>query len=376
MMNNPNSSFIDLNKLLQRVPIAGDIHPLVPICLSPETHIFDEPRLLLDIIDDQAQGFDQPILLLKSNSQLSARFNTTRILDHPPVDIINKNLRHRLDYIRQSLLTTHKLAAHIESDVGHYQYDLVVFLLIDGLSYGDVLGWGFDVTPCFVDGPSVTFQTDDAGKLISSIGFASIVGDPPVAQRLYHLGYHSAFGYTYWQARDNLLAGYMFKGIPDNAVVNFEDILGMIEEEEIPAKSYIQIVREGLDGLAHSKRELRTNEIQSAIQAVKDDIERLIASIQSKSLPAVIFITSDHGILWKNDHDWKMIDQNGSKPRYSISSPDSEMAKHYVRFECNHRPYYLYTYPYLGKPIRKNDSGVHGGLSYQESLVPFMKIKV
>ena len=38
--------------------------------------------------------------------------------------------------------------------------------------------------------------------------------------------------------------------------------------------------------------------------------------------------------------------------------------------------YYLYHYPYLGSRIRANDSGVHGGLSYWESIVPFVRAEV
>lgn len=371
-----NVSLDVLDRMLQSAPVLGDVHPLVPICLNPEIQIFDDPKILIDLIDDQTGNINKQVLVLRANHTLFERFSQITILDHPPIDKINQNLPNHLSYIRNHLLTTHTVASYIEDDVVHRRYKQIVFLLIDGLSYGDVLDWGYSVVPCFVDGPSVTFQTDELGQLIPSIGFASIITNHPITQRLYRLGYHNAFGYSYWQARDNLLTKYMFRGIPDNKVVNFEAILHLLAEEQIQENSYIQVVREGLDGLAHSKRELRTTEVQSAIQAIKDDIERLVQVMQQKSESAVIYITADHGILWKNDHEWKVINQDGSKPRYSTAKPSNDLMAYSVRFNCNEIPYYLYTYPYLGKSIRRNDSGVHGGLSYQESFVPFMKIEV
>src|SRR5690606_26178513 len=143
-----------------------------------------------------------------------------------------------------------------------------------------------------------------------------------------------------------------------NEVVNFESVLRIIEDEPIPPRSYVQIVREGLDGLAHSKRELRATEVKSAIAALEHDIERLQEAIKRKSDYAVIYITSDHGILWKNEHDWEVLGVPSSKPRYSTTRPDEILLEHVVRLENDGVSFYVFTYPYLGTKIRSNDSGV------------------
>lgn len=365
-----------LNRALQRAPVLGNVHPLVPLCLHPKIQIVDNPREFIEQVDDQKYEADQPVLLLRGDVSSLQRFDQVQILGHPPIQAINENLPHHLSYVRQHLLTTHKIASLIESDVAHHQFGLVVVLLVDGLSYGDVQDWDFDFEPCFVDGPSVTYRLDETEKLVPSVGFASIIDNPSIAQRLYQLGYHNAFGYTYWRAIDNLVARYMFRSVAARKAENFEEVLTLIAHENLPVFSYVQIVREGLDGLAHNKRELRAGEIFSATQAIKDDLIRLCNVIQTKSQSAVVYVTADHGILWKNEHNWTVINQSSSKPRYSTTRPDAEVIQYTVRFENSNIPYYLYTYPYLGKPIRKNDSGVHGGLSYQESFVPFIRVEV
>lgn len=369
--------FSDLSRMLQVAPVIAGVHPLVPLCLDSDTQIVRDAHEYLAAIDDQNQTLTSPALIVSDDPVLRRRFVVVRSLAHPPIDAINRNMKYHLNYAREHLLTTHKVAKFIERDVAHHQYELVVLLLVDGLSYEDVLDWGTEVSPCFVDGPSVTFRFDEnSDELLHTVGFAAIVGNPPIAARLYRLGYRYSYGYTYWRARDNILAQYMFRGIPDNRVLNFQAVLQIIDDEPIPARSYVQIVREGLDGLAHSKRELRTPEVCGAVRALKDDIEHLCTVIQRKCQSSVIYITADHGILWKNDHNWEIINAPGSKPRYSRSRPDEVLLDYVVRMENSGNPFYVFTYPYLGAPIRKNDSGVHGGLSYQESLVPFIKIEV
>lgn len=372
-----NTSFTDLDQLLHHTPVLANVHPLIPVCLSPDIRVIRKPNELLAQVDDVENLSDQPALVLQDDPVLRERFPLVHSLEHPPIATINEHMKHHIDYIREHFLTTDRVGDHIATDVAQNQYELVTVLLLDGLSYGDVLNWGGEVQPCFVDGPSVTFRkSEDETDVIHDIGFASIIGNPSIAEKLYQLGYRNACGYTYWEARDNLLARYMFRGISDNQVVNFEGILELVEEAPLGPRTYLQIVREGLDGLAHSKRELRTTEIQGALRAIRDDIERLIEILRTKALRSVIYITADHGILWKNEHNWELLPLNGSRPRYTYERPENSLLDYVVRMERGGRPVYLLTYPYLGTPIRKNDSGVHGGFSYQESFVPFIKIEV
>lgn len=371
------TDFSGLQGLLQVSPVLGDVHPLVPLCLESGVQVIDYSRGFLALSDEKDYLCPDLALIINADPVLQQRLPRVCSLAHPPVDVINRNMKHHLDYIREHLLTNHKVATVIEEDVSRNHYDIVVVLLVDGLAYGDVLDWPVEVEACFVDGPSVTFRAANTpNTLLSSVGFPAIVGNPSVADRLVRLGYQNFFGYTYWHARDNIVAQYMFRGIPDSETQNFQAILRILDDSPLAPRSYIQIVREGLDGLAHSKRELRRAEVQGALLGLYDDIERLVNLVQRKAPGSAIFITADHGVLWKSEHDWEVVTCPGSKPRYTTEKPQELLMDYVVRFEPNGVPFYLFTYPYLGTPIRRNDSGVHGGLSYQESFVPFIKIEV
>ncbi len=372
-------SFESLDSWLGRIPVIAQVHPLVPLSLSQNIDIVLDADVnhFLETLDNRGYIETRAKLILSDNEILKTRFPQMRSLEIPPIGAINRNMRHHLGYARTHLLTTHKVAQKVEEDVRQHHPELVVMLLIDGLSYADVLDWDTSIEPCFVDGPSVTyrFYDDDRDKLVEKVGFASIVNTPPIYQRLYRLGYRHARGYTYWKPKDNIIANYMFTGMPSEQVVNFEAILQQLSRETLPKYSYIQIVREGLDGLAHGKRELRRTEIEGAIRGILDDIERLLITLKSTGFSVYLYATADHGMLWKDEHQLENLKLPDSKPRYSPRY-SSEIEEYAVRMENGGVPYYLLCYPYLGSAIRANDSGVHGGLSYQESIVPFLKFKV
>lgn len=370
-------SFQELDKWLGRIPVLADVHPLVPLCLQAGTQITKDTNRVLNELDCHTAHQTDPLLLLSKEPALLTKFPYLSVLDHPPVDVLNVNMCHHLDYARQFLLTTHKVASYIENDVAQHPTDVVILFLVDGLSYGDTLTWEANIQPCFVDGPSVTYRFDELNKsmLIEAVGFASIINSPSVYKRLYKFGFHHARGYTYWTA-DNAIAEYMFCGIPSERVVNFESILRLVKEEGNQCPLYIQIVREGLDGLAHGKRELRRPEIDAAIDVILRDVERLLDVFGQKSLRTRVYLTADHGILWKNEHTFQNIPNiKDSHSRFTSNKPPDHAAHLTVKLE-NVNTYYLFKYPYTGHPIPANDSGVHGGLSYQESIVPFAIFEV
>jgi len=374
----PNSvvSFNELAQWLDRTPVIGDVHPLVPFCLKSGTKLITDSQGLLNSLDNPYPCNIEPLLITDRNSALLPRFPQLSSLEHPPVEAINENMAHNLEYARKHLLTTHKIAAYIENDVAYHHPDVVVLFLIDGLGYGNTLHWECDLQPCFVDGPSVTYQLDKEA-VVPTVGFASIINRPSIYHRLYQLGYHNARGYTYWNRNSNTIADFMFEGIPFRQVVNFDRGLDLLEEEQTLHATYIQIVREGLDGLAHGKRELSLAEVDAATKAIFQDIQKLIILLLKRKLRATVYVTADHGILWKNEHVLHPNPQSaGHKPRYSLKLPEGRLAEYTVKMENSGIPYYLFCYPYLGAAIRSNDSGIHGGLSYQESIVPFAKFKV
>lgn len=372
-------SFSELDNWLRRTPVIADVHPLIPLCLRPDTIIVLDTETFISELDSCGLHDESPRLIIRPNRVLSERFPHLRASDHPPVDELNTHMGSHLEYARTSLLTTHKLASHIQEDVRRHPADTIVVFLVDGLSYGDVLAWPGEIQPCFVDGPSVTyrFYKDDKRRLVEKVGFASIVNRPSIYQRLYELGYHHARGYTYWNPEDNIIADYMFAGIPYEKVTNFDSLLRLLDLETFVPQTYIQLVRQGLDGLAHNRRELHSGEIEMATQTILDDVGRLFSLFERKGTKARIYLTADHGILWKRDLRTNfLLSVKDSHARFSEQRPDGAPVDSWVRTENDFIPYYLFRHPYLGHSIPADDSGVHGGLSYQESIVPFIKFEV
>ena len=331
----------------------------------------DDVNALREIDDRTSQKNERTIILGSAESMLAKRLPFVQSLGHPPVDAINRNMAYQQNYMRAHLITTHTLADIIERDVVHHMPDVVVLFLVDGLAYGDVLEWICEsLQPCFVDGPSVTYRFLDDNRLNPRVGFASIINRPSVHERMYVHGYHFPRGFTYWQPESNTIADFMFEGIPFSRVANFESILHTLATQPVASQTYLQIVREGLDGLAHGKRELQRLEIESAVQAILNDVNRLIDLLSTSRQKVRLYLTSDHGILWKTEHAWELVNAGkGSHARFTSHRPSEDAMEYVVRAE-NVIPYYLFRYPYLGTRITINDSGVHGGLSYQELITP------
>lgn len=375
-MNLPAVEFSQLDDMLDRTPVIADVHSLVPLGLSPRTSIVSNADHFQIQLDNRNSQIDNRILILDNNKYLEGRFPSVSVPSPPSSREINQNMRYHLEYARTKILTNRRIAPYIERDVVQSSYDVVVFLLIDGLSYEDIAHWKYHVQPCFVDGVSVTFQLNEQNNLLRTVGFAAILNQPSVFARLYRHNYHRSIGFTYWQSDQNRISKYLFEGIPLTKVENFQAVHGILDNTQIQPNTYIQIMREGLDGMAHGKRELHPAEVSGAIVAIEKDVEQLKLVLQKNGLKSVIYITADHGILWKTHHDFFAIDVGKSKPRYSTTRPEEKLIDYVVRFEHENIPYYLLTYPYIGAKIRSNDSGLHGGLSYQESIVPFVKIEV
>jgi hypothetical protein len=363
--------------LLRKTPVIAQVHPLVPLSFNESTRIAMGVEELYAQLDDFSARPDTDALLIldtEFDSELHARFPFVRCLEHPPIDLINRNMMHHLDYAREHLLTSHKIAAFIAQDVMQQSdVDVVICLLVDGLSYGDALSWdATSIYPSFIDGPSVTYRLLDNKQINPKVGFASIVNRPSIYDLLQRSGFSFAKGYTYWGQGTNTVSDYLFAGIPQGyrPMANFGSILRDLQAQDLESGTYLQIIRQGLDGLAHSHRELNDIEIGASIQSILDDIHQLLETIAAKNLRVRLYVTADHGILWKHQNSWQMLrDLKDAHPRYVDSRPSSENLHFVSRFE-NHAPYYLVHYPYLAARIPNNDSGVHGGLSYQESIVP------
>ncbi len=373
--------FADLENRLHRMPVLADVHPLVPLALPEGTRIVSDSAELLAELDSPQLHRESNLLLLETKSPLAQRLPVVLCQQLPSLALLNERLPFNLAYARRHLLRTIDLAAHISQDVAcdmaYHMADVIVFYLVDGLSYWDVGNWPFDVQPCFVDGPSVTYRfiEGDEKQINELVGFPGIIGRPPLAERLYGLGYQQARGYSYWD-RENIIADYMFRGVSLTRISSFEGLVALLREAPLQPPTFIQIVQEGLDGLAHHRRELRPAEIEAAIDKIRIDVSMLVDWLKASGYSATIYLTADHGILWRTEHPFRPLLYSGERqPRYARVTTSQDAPAQVTRFLAGNVSYDLFHYPYLAKDIKSNDSGVHGGLSAQESIVPLVKIR-
>lgn len=364
----------NLEKALRQAPVMGQFHPLVSLCLPNEVETIDDPDLLLEELDALAPHSERPVLITRLEGKFAHRFTIMNYPTCPPAEVINQNLPYRINEARKRLLTSRTVAAKIEADARQQKYQTVVLLLVDGLSYVDVLDWPEHPEPCFIDGPSITFSRTSAGHINPEVGFPAIIGTPSLARRLIDTGLPHSRGFSYWEREQNDVSEILFQGVPLKKVNGLADSFDEIKKLDLNGL-YIQMVREGLDGLAHSRREVSLQEIRATVGAIHQDFRYLVEILTKKKTYGAIYLVADHGLLWKNQHQWQVIENSGSQhPRYATSQPSTSEVT--IESSTEQQKFYLWQYPYLGKQIKANDSGVHGGLSYWESIVPFIRVEV
>ncbi|MFN3420244.1 MAG: alkaline phosphatase family protein, partial [Armatimonadota bacterium] len=197
--------------------------------------------------------------------------------------------------------------------------------------------------------------------------------EPTVALRLTELGYRRSFGFSYWERADNELTGKLFAGITEGVqrVKSFDEVLEQLPKLPLEG-SFVQIVRQGLDQVGHRYRD-RPN-IAATVQQISDELRQLQRCLAEKDLTATIFLTADHGILWSHEHELKLYEAGGSHvpPRYCEGLRGGE-GIWLVQFEGN--DFAVLTYPFVRRKLRSDEWGVHGGLSFEESFVPFVTVQ-
>jgi hypothetical protein len=367
-------SIEQLRRELQRAPVMGNFHPLLPLCLSGDVEVVAMAGMLAEELDDLVPHPVRPVIIMGIDQEYAGRFSVCSAPRFPPAELINQALPDRLDYARTYLLTHRGVADRITSDTVQKGYDTVALLLVDGLSYHDTLQWPEYVEPCFINGPSITFSQTSDEHIMPDVGFPATVGTPPLARRLAQAGIPHSRGYSYWDRESDNVSALLFQGMPLTRVSRTAEALELLASVKLSG-IYLQLVREGLDGLAHRRREVTVSEVTATVEAIHSDYRRLVSLLAESGLRGAVYLTADHGILWKKQHELHRAEgQHSRHPRYALKSPEeSHVAS---LFEMSHATFYLYHYPYLGARIRANDSGVHGGLSCQESIVPFVRVEV
>lgn len=367
----------ELISLLDQTPVAVDIHPASLLYLPRDIVVFESALDAVLLLDSPEIIQPGRWLILGRAHPFQHRFPYVRVEHDPFTTELNEVLFERFDTALQTMLCQSKLASKIVSNIR--EVDAVIFMLVDGLSYHEVASWAeenadvadsWELEPCLVDVPTLTH-----------CAFANIVGYPSLAERLFSSGFYKRTGFSYWTREDNELTDVLFRTIPmvhkTNDFSFVVDVTGqMLHENSSPRKTYIQILRTGLDGYAHHQKRLPP--IDAVVNDVCREYSRLV-EIGRKLRHAhgkrtTIYLTADHGILWQRDFQAKQVGEGrpSSSARWSPARELHNQIDKGRRFQVNDEAYYCLGYPKVRRPLRIDEQGVHGGISFQESIVPFI----
>lgn len=137
---------------------------------------------------------------------------------------------------------------------------------------------------------------------------------------------------------------------------------------------FAQIVRTGLDVGAHHVKEQPP--VEALLSQVLSGVKALIQLLQGTQRRAKLFVTSDHGILWRNEFVPEVIGNAQGSPRMAHWRALAQQREAGLRFDVAGETYYALAYPMLRRPLRIDEAGVHGGISFAESIVPFVSLEV
>ena len=369
----------ELLSLLDETPVIADIHPISCYYLPEDIWITDSLADVVWEMDEPDQTLPRRILITKLDKAYKGRFPYVRVEHNPFSQAFNEILSHRFDDIASHMLTQSKIAHYIISDSENAE--VIILYLVDGLSYLRVqetfTHWPFEswaactvyyaLHPCLVDSPTVTH-----------IAFPNLIGYPPLAMRLFEKGFSTRLGFSYWSRSDNLLTNRIFHGIPCvKRITDFGELIEYLRNYiQFEKRTFIQILRSGLDDYAHHQK--RRPPIEAVVADIQREFIELIALFCEIGRPAHLYLSSDHGILWRWEFEPQVIGNAPSRvnPRFGKwqdLASNSGLSYHFV---IDREEYLCLNYPQLRRPLRIDEQGVHGGISFQESIVPFISVSI
>jgi hypothetical protein len=398
-------SIADLEDTIVRSPILlkKRIDPSYKILFKTSILLSTDDEILSFIysLDELSETLDKGTILNplteSLRKKLAQRFPviSTELYEKDMLDILNllqEEVREKIFFnkheeIQDLLIKQSFIKEKIIEETFDNSGQIVVLILIDGLSYFDfkkisgTLGndFIFDYKPVIVDTITNTVY-----------GFTNIIygkDNIPLSVHLHDNGFKS-LGFSYWERTDNELTDKLFLGISNYFKINsFQKIIDTIFDEVSRWKKeeriYIQILREGLDKFAHEKRERL--DINGEIKNIFSDVKSLSEIFKKTNCKFKIYLTSDHGILWKKDRlkvmglpsDLKnKITKNRFYQQESLLDVlPSDISDDCIKIKIESNNFYMLKYPYLFKNLRSNEQGVHGGFSMEESLVPLIELE-
>jgi hypothetical protein len=154
-------------------------------------------------------------------------------------------------------------------------------------------------------------------------------------------------------------------------MTTFEEILDILTNSMFERKTFIQIVRTGLDSYCHFHRE--KTDVAYSLSSFQKSVEQIITALSHSRKSIRLFMTADHGILWFKEQTVVPVAMENAKPRYFEGS--YENISHSCLITENGRTYTVLTGDdSITRSRRVTEWGFHGGVSAQESLVPLFDI--
>lgn len=350
-----------LDRLLNRAPvIVQGMHIASVAYLHEPVRIYPSLDQLVRLLEKPEVIPPHRAIVLDNDPQYSHRFPVVT-LDHDPfTPELSGVLFSHYDELAASMYSQVHVADRIARAAE--RVETVVLVLLDGLSYSDCRNWP-GVEPCLAALPTTT-----------RVCFPTIIGDPPIASRLFSRGLTRCVGFTYWN-RDEKLTKYLFRSIADTRRLDpsrpnaFSQVVEWLAANDLRA-TYVQIVRSALDEYAEGHRTAIPK--RAVVDLVMADIEAIRDVLQRKGRPAVVFGISDHGIMWKDSqHSFEPVALAGARYTKARGGPGRGRL-----VEVDGAHYWVLDYPQLGRSWRGNEQGVHGGVSFDEAIVPFISWEV
>lgn len=343
-------------------------HPLSYLFLEQAVDVLEDDRTFDQQWDDPNNRYSRNVVL-KNQQSLGAPTFPKVTLDHSPVSAeLNTIIGDRYHDLPEYLITQRDIKSRLLRQIT--DETVVVLVIADGLGYADLEEWNIDLSyePCLVNGPTIT-----------PIGYRNVVyghDNDPLVNQLTKRGFVRLRGYSYWDEESyNDLNDAVFKNFPEiNRVRTSQQIISHLRDEPLEdSRTFIQISRQALDPFAHSGKEFQPTDIKHELTKLVEAIESICSVLEEQVDSYLLMMTADHGILWRKDFEpnmQKVSTRGKSNMRYAPRRIGVDEGAQLLDVEGS--TYTVFDYPYVADEFDADQGGVHGGLSYQESIVPLV----
>jgi hypothetical protein len=289
-------------------------------------------------------------------------------LDNRPDPLsISKRLFERFEDAQQLIPTQQQIGPILENRARLVNPEVVVLVIVDGLSYYDLLGER-NAIPCLVKGISIT-----------EYGYRAVVGDPSISRRMFALGYFDQVAFTYYPTERDDLSSDIHDAFSPSQIVrmkSFDDVLKYLKKKQFK-RGYVQVTLAGLDEICHSHHDCPPRE--RYLEDILSRFDALVDCLRKKNRRVLACLTADHGILWRDviEEYIQIPDDLFQNEIYSPRYIKGTVLRPYGRL-CRslNQNYTLLKVPWMTRRFRNNEWGVHGGISAWESIVPLIICQV